>query len=292
MHVAVWSEEIDANRVMRYHHIVRLHLKPPIFPNVAKAPRWWIYTSTDIFTIRQPMGFLSSKKRSPPSPSEERSRLFKLPLSRRNSSKDTRPETTGERRASSAKPSSCKDTATKPTLTIDTEVTGHSSRSLTPASSPASSPDLIAFNANRRGSAPPHASHQAIRHLSTGLLTPPNSPTVTPGSTSPASSSSSPVGRRHHSLTSFSFFKTDRQRKLEEIRLGKMPAPPCDTPRASFDSDISTLVEICDPSSSTTYNRENIAKILQLQSHKNDEISRRRHMVEGMAMFPTMSICL
>jgi hypothetical protein len=74
-------------------------------------------------------------------------------------------------------------------------------------------------------------------------FTPPNTPTVPE------------LPRRKSSFTSF--FLTPRQRKLEDIRLGKLPAVVSDSEISPPTSRVSTSTEdgeIQDPSSSTTYN--------------------------------------
>jgi hypothetical protein len=82
-------------------------------------------------------------------------------------------------------------------------------------------------------------------------ITPPQSPT--------SSNLNGTIFPRRSSLTSLSLFKTPRQRKLQEIRQGKLPAISLETeiscrstPCTSSDNE-PVLTEICDPSSSTTY---------------------------------------
>jgi hypothetical protein len=80
-----------------------------------------------------------------------------------------------------------------------------------------------------------------------------------PSSTPPNSPISNSVPRRKSSLTSL-FFMTPRQRKLQEIRLGKQPAVVSDSElRLSISSD-EIPTEIEDPSSSTTYSRRQRVK--------------------------------
>lgn len=88
----------------------------------------------------------------------------------------------------------------------------------------------------------------------------------TPTSSSPVTS---PTSRRRSSVTSLNFLKTPRQRKLQEIREGKLPAkmsdeietPTATAPATEEKQEKELLPEdICDPSSSTTYNPENRRK--------------------------------
>lgn len=79
--------------------------------------------------------------------------------------------------------------------------------------------------------------------------TPPNTPTIPE------------LPRRKSSFTSF--FLTARQRKLEDIRLGKLPAVASDSEISVPTTRVSTSTEddeIQDPSSSNTYNRRSRVK--------------------------------
>jgi hypothetical protein len=78
--------------------------------------------------------------------------------------------------------------------------------------------------------------------------------------TPPSPSPSSP--QRKSSIASLNFLKTARQRRLQEIREGKLPASPTTSEENITVEDEEELApeEIQDPSSSTTYNPENRRK--------------------------------
>jgi len=99
----------------------------------------------------------------------------------------------------------------------------------------------------------------------------PNSLRTSSSSSTNSTAQSSPL--RKSSLTSLSFLKTPRQRRLQEIRQGKLPATMSDNVNELDSQDENELLpeDIYDPSSSTTYNPEN--------RHKNgSKISQASHM--------------
>jgi hypothetical protein len=132
----------------------------------------------------------------------------------------------------------------KPSLTINTQLPAN----WTPPSSP---PDFKTSHGED-----PRALVQALELP----LSPPQTarrPTYTPPNTPTAPE----LPRRKSSFTSF--FLTPRQRKLEDIRLGKLPAVVSDSEISPPTSRVSTSTEdgeIQDPSSSTTYNRRSRVK--------------------------------
>jgi hypothetical protein len=90
-----------------------------------------------------------------------------------------------------------------------------------------------------------------------------SAPTISTQTTTPPSPTS-PTSQRRKSLTSpIHLFQTPgRRRKLKEIREGKQPAinfddEIADTPPRTSDDDSSVIIEISDPSSSTTYSPKN-----------------------------------
>jgi hypothetical protein len=146
---------------------------------------------------------------------------------------------------------SSQNASAKPVLSIKTNVVNNLTPPLTPSESPRS---------GKRGShnwAPERrASTPSIRRFTPGT-TPPQSPiSKTPDA--------KPQNRTR--FTSLTLFRTPRQRKLQEIREGKLPAiidpefrRTSISSATSIDTD-SIPTEICDPSSSTTYNRRTISK--------------------------------
>ena len=132
----------------------------------------------------------------------------------------------------------------QPILSIDRIVADN----LTPPPTPSDSPQ-----ASKETSIDCSASTPNIFYKGRISPTPPQSPT----SNSPGSGPS----QRRSSFGSVSLFRTPRQRKLQEIQDGKLPAILCDSElrrnsKSSGDSD-SIPTEICDPSSSTTYSPRN-----------------------------------
>jgi len=137
----------------------------------------------------------------------------------------------------------------KPFLTINTQFT---LKWIPPSSSESWKPSLHEHTRKagkeQLGLFPPKTNSGGT---ASGSSTLPNSPTSTSAHT---------LVPRKSSLTSL-FFMTPRQRKLQEIRLGKLPAVASDldlslTSKTSISSEETPMeIEIEDPSCSTTYNR-------------------------------------
>lgn len=141
-----------------------------------------------------------------------------------------------------------KPTSFKPPLSINTDIASAFTPPLTPSDSSQSRRGSWGNSPGKRG-----------RDKSAGVLLKTPQSTVESTITPPQSPSSRKSGgttfTRRTSLTSLSLLKTPRQRKLQEIRQGKLPAisPEIEIRPSTSSDDEPCLTEICDPSSSTTY---------------------------------------
>jgi hypothetical protein len=144
----------------------------------------------------------------------------------------------------------------KPVLSIETNVANNITPPPTPSESP--QPGNMSSMGFHNGSQEKRGSTRSIIRSTQGGTTPPQSP-----------ASKSPLGAKPHPRTPFSsltLFRTPRQRKLREIRKGKLPAIiTAEFSRTSLSSPIlsdtdSVPTEIYDPSSSTTYNSRTRSK--------------------------------
>lgn len=142
----------------------------------------------------------------------------------------------------------------QPALKIDTRIANN----LTPPPTPTSPQSVKGY---------PFGSPKWSHH---GTATPNNSPMSNASRLSSGSASSQSTtyksqtqSPRRKSFPLLSMFKTPRQRKLQEIREGKLPdiQPDPENNRnsmSSVSSDVNSVpTEICDPSSSTTYSPTN-----------------------------------
>jgi len=143
---------------------------------------------------------------------------------------------------------SSQNASAKPVLSIETNVANNLTPPPTPSESP--QPGKGSSMGSHRWSREQRTSNPGFIR-STPVTTPPQSPT-----------SKSPRREKPQRRTPFSsltLLRTPRQRKLQEIREGKLPAiMDPEFSRTSTSSSIwsdtdSIPTEICDPSSSTTY---------------------------------------
>jgi hypothetical protein len=232
---------------MRLLH--RDHLSPQILINPSLQYQCWNVSCHEIG-----MGHFSlkNKKKSEDNESRGRSRSaesFVFGLIRRGSSQQL---------------SDSSSKITKQPLVINTTL-ANASTPPTPPPTPNESPSKE--NGSDNGATVPRTGRRAsvpnIGSVFTrrgSIPTPPQSPR----SGSPTKPPSL-LSQRQKSFTSF--FKTPRQRKLEQIREGKLPdlevLPVLNKQLPSTppsDDDAFPLAEILDPSSSTTYNPENRVK--------------------------------
>lgn len=162
--------------------------------------------------------------------------IFKFGFSQRSMSRDP------DRKSS-------QNASPKPILSIETNVVSNITPPLSPSESPPSG-KRSSTGSHNRSQEKRTSTRNMIRSISS--TTPPQSP----ASKSPPSAK--PYPRK--SFGSLTLFRTPRQRKLQEIREGKLPAisnPECGRTSTSSSKSSETdpiLTEIYDPSSSTTYN--------------------------------------
>jgi len=138
----------------------------------------------------------------------------------------------------------------KPILVIDTNITDN----LTPPPTPPESQQ-----SGKRISIGSHNWTPEQRALTPSLTR--STPGTTPPQSPASKSHTSPKPQGRTSLSSLALFRTPRQRKLQEIREGKLPAildPAFGRTYTTSSSDTHSIPpKICDPSSSTTYNPRN-----------------------------------
>jgi len=140
-----------------------------------------------------------------------------------------------------------------PSLKIDTRLANN----LTPPPTPVESPQSgkgNPFGLPKWSSSQNTSFKSRISSRLSSASTPPHSP---------KSKSPTIPSQRKKSFTPLSLLKTPRQRKLQEIREGKLPAIQSDpednrNSTSSTSSDVDSIpTEMCDPSSSTTYSPRN-----------------------------------